>query len=174
MNWHAPIRYLLLGLIAFFVIAGLAATAVTQRPRVDPQQPPPTAEVRQRVQTAEIPELTEEERAQIVTIATGDEHVQRVLDGRQYSVTSVGVWHTRGLKKIGGGIVFTLADPASVEGDWPTIDYNDSEDSWLPYKSHLTHLVFAGVQQLAVLVDLQRGEVAQIMPGPGAKVEQPR
>ena len=174
MKWQVPIRYLLLGLIALFIIAGLAVAAVAQRPRVDPQQPPPTAQVGQRVQTVEIPQLTEEERAQVVSIATGDEQVQRLLDGRQYSVTSVGVWHTRSLEKIGGGVIFTLADPATLEGDWPTIEYNDREDTGPRYESHLMHLVFKEVQQLAILVDLQEGQVVQILPGPGAKTEQPQ
>jgi hypothetical protein len=172
MKWQVPIRYLLLGLIALFIIAGLAVAAVAQRPRVDPQQPPATAWAGERVQTIEIPQLTEEERARVVSIATGDEQLQRLLDGCQYSITSVGVWRTRSLEKIGGGVILTLADPATLEGDWPIIEYNDREDTWPLYKSHLVPLVYTEVEQLAILVDLQEGQVVQILPGPGAKMKQ--
>jgi hypothetical protein len=166
MRCQVPVRYLLLGLIALFIIAGLAVAAVAQRPRVDPQQPPATAWAGERVQTIEIPQLTEEERARVVSIATGDEQLQRLLDGRQYSITSVGVWRTRSLEKIGGGVILTLADPATLEGDWPTISGSAEEGAWPPYESHLRHWVAEGVQELYVLVDLHRGQVVQIVTGP--------
>lgn len=175
MKWQVLVRYrLLLGLIALFIIAGLAAPAVAQRPRADPQQGPPRTQGVQLAQTVKIPQLTEEERAQVLSIATGDKQVQKLLDGRQYLVTTVGVWHTYSLKKIGGGVIFTLAEPATLEADWVGVEYNDKEDTWPPYKSNLRHFAAKEVQRLAVLVDLQKGKVVQIMPGPEAKIEQPQ
>lgn len=173
MKWQIPVRYLLLGLAAL-VVVGLAVPAVAQRPPIDPRQAPPGIQRAQSVQAAQLPQLTEEERAQVLSIATGDAQVQKFLNGRPYSVTTVGLWHTRGLKKIGGGVILTLAEPANLDADWPYAEYDQAETSWPPYKQNQRHMAAQNVQQLAVLVDLQKGRVAQITPGPEAKIAPPR
>lgn len=114
-----------------------------------------------------IPELTEDERAKALSTATNDSLVAQLLAGREYSIESVGVWHTsRGLQKLGAVIAFSLAQPAEIEIDWPVIEYDQTELATPPYQQGTRHYLAKGVHRLYVLVDLQRGQVVEVMPGP--------
>lgn len=173
MNWKRAARYLLpIGLVT--IIAWLAVPPIAGRPPSGPPEGPAKTGGIQLPQTDKIPQLTEEERARVQSIATNDARVQKLISGRQYSVTSVGVWHSRSLKVIGGGVIFTLAEPASFEMDWPAANYDEAEATWPPYQPDVRHYSAKEVSQLAVLVDLQKDAVVEIRPGPGVKIEEPQ
>ena len=113
-----------------------------------------------------IPHLSEEERARALAIATEDSRVQQLLAGREYSLTSIGVWHTsKDLEKIGAGIIFSLPEPASFELDWLLVDYDESEASFPPYRQVRQRFTLVDVTNLVVKVDLHRGEVIAITAG---------
>lgn len=116
-----------------------------------------------------IPELTEDDRAKALSTATNNPVVAQLLAGREYSIESIGVWHTtRGLQNIGAFIIFSLAQPAELELDWPVIEYDQTELTTPPYQEGTRHYLAKGVKRLVVMVDLQRGQVVSVAPGPGA------
>lgn len=125
--------------------------------------------VEQATQKSSIPELTEDERSEAIALATNNPVVAQILADREYSVSSVGVWHTsRELQKIGAGVIISLAQPATLDLDWPTIDYDSAELTAPPYQQRTEHYLATGVERLVVMVDLQRGEVVSVAPGPEA------
>ncbi len=123
--------------------------------------------VEQVIQKPNIPELTEDERSEAISIATNDPFVAQILVDREYSVASVGVWHTGDLK-IGAGVILALAQTATLELDWPTIDYDRAELTTPPYQQYTEHYVATGVRRLVIMVDLQHGQVVSVAPGPEA------
>ena len=116
-----------------------------------------------------IPELTVDDRAKAISTATNNPVVVQILADRKYSIESVGVWHTsRGLQKIGASVIHSLAQPADLELGWPVIEYDRTEITTPPYQQGTRHYLAKGVKRLVVMVDLQRGQVVSVAPGPGA------
>jgi hypothetical protein len=114
-----------------------------------------------------LPELTEGERDKALEIAFGDERVIAVLEGHAYTVEAVGVWTTpKSLRKVGAGIVLSFAQPISVDGDFPYVDYGGDEygAAWDEYREGVAHVVSDSVTELQIMVDLARGQVVAINP----------
>ncbi|CCF86254.1 hypothetical protein [Nitrolancea hollandica] len=125
--------------------------------------------IEQETQKPNIPELTEDERSEATALAINNPFVAQILADRECSVSSVGVWHTsRELQKIGAVVIISLAQPATLELDWPTIDFDRTELTTPPYQQRTEHYLATGVQRLVVMVDLRRGEVVSVGPGPEA------
>ncbi|MDE3089599.1 MAG: hypothetical protein KGJ80_09510, partial [Chloroflexota bacterium] len=144
--------FVLVGVVALSAI-WLAVPTIAEPMQNLPPGPPPTPGAVKEFPTSNIPRLTEEERNQAIAIATSDPRVQKLLAGRKYSVASVGSWHTKGLKKIGAGIVFSFAEPVSFDGlDWPTVEYDEAEVTWPPYQPRTMHLTVHNTQGLIAMV----------------------
>lgn len=160
----------LLGLVAMLLATRAVVIFPTPEPSAQPQSAPAASpHVEQSFPKPDIPELTENERFKAVSLATDNPQVAQLLAGREYDVTSVGVWHTSGdLQKIGAGVILSLAQPAILEADWPTIDYGRAGVTASPYQQHTEHFTAENVQRLVVMVDLRRGQVVSISPGPEA------
>ncbi len=160
------------GIVVFPTLAAQLRGETDTTPRVDQSSAAPVATpqvVEQATQKPNIPELTEDERSEAVSLATNNPFVAQILADREYSVSSVGVWHTsRELQKIGAGVIISLAQPATLELDWPTIDFDRTELTTPPYQQRTEHYLATGVQRLVVMVDLRRGEVVSVGPGPEA------
>jgi hypothetical protein len=163
--------------LAGFVAAWRVSPAVAERLQlpVGAPPPPPAApagpRAGQAAPKADIPQLTDEERARAVSVATASSTVAQVLSGKGFTVSSVGVWHTRSLRKIGAGVIYSLAEPATVGIDWPYVKYDQSEASFPPYEVGTVRYKASNVKRLVVMVDLHRNAVVQIGPGPEAKLE---
>jgi hypothetical protein len=112
-----------------------------------------------------IPELTEEERDKALEIAMSDERVTTLLEGHPYTVEAVGVWTTpKSLRRVGAGIVLSFAQPISVEGDLPYVDYGGDEygAAWDEYREGIAHVASDSATEMHVMVDLARGQVVAI------------
>lgn len=156
--------------LAFPMFAAQLHAASDAIPEAAQMQGAPVATpqvVEQTIQKPNIPELTEDERSEAISIATNDPFVAQILADREYSVASVGVWHTGDLK-IGAGVILALAQPATLELDWPTIDYDSAEVTAPPYQQRTEHYLATGVRRLVVMVDSRSGQVVEVKPGPEA------
>lgn len=160
------------GVVVLPALAAQLRSAPDATPRVAQSSGAPVATpqvVEQVTQKPNIPELTEDERSEAVALATNNPFVAQILADREYSVSTVGVWHTSGdLQKIGAGVIISLAQPATLELDWPTIDFDRTELTTPPYQQRTEHYLATGVQRLVIMVDLQRGQVVSVGPGPEA------
>ena len=110
-----------------------------------------------------IPSLTPAERERARELFMGDPRVRALLGDRPYTIEEVGVWHTpNGLRKIGAGLSVTLSEPATLEGEWPSLVYDPLERAFPPYETYLVRYRADGVAELLVRVDLDRGEVVWV------------
>ena len=119
-----------------------------------------------------IPTLTPEERERAVALVAADPFLRQVLDGRSYEVLRVGLWTTGGrLETIGAVVEIRLAEPLTVEADWPTVVYDEYDEhgqayGW--YRSTRRRYGVEEIDRLSVSVDLHLGQVVGVHPGPGS------
>ena len=114
-----------------------------------------------------IPELTEEEQDKALDIAMSDERVTALLEGHPYTVEAIGLWTTpKSLRKVGAVIVLSFAQPISVDGDLPYVDYGGDEygAAWDEYREGVAHVASDSVTEMHIMVDLARGQVVAINP----------
>jgi hypothetical protein len=153
------------------LVAIFAGSAVAQQFSTNPVAEP---EVVETYPQPGIPDLTKEDRDRAIEIAQADATVARLIEGRDYTIDSVGVWHTsKTLEKIGAGVILALSEPASYDIDWPTAIYDRSERSQPPYEETTKRYAAHDVQRIVVMVDLNRQKVVVVSPGPEAKREFP-
>ena len=178
MALRKPNRYfLVIGLGIFFGLAILAAiwlaVPTSAQRGVGTIQPPATPRVAQTFPRPNIPELSDAERAQALAIALSDPRLGRILANRKYTITAVGVWHTKGLEKIGAGMTITLAEPTSLEDDWPYYVDDLTEKSSPPYQEKVWHHAFKSTNMLIVSVDLKRNKLVGLVPAEIGEVRPP-
>lgn len=117
------------------------------------------------------PILTAEEDAGVRAIASADPRVAQLLAGRGSSISSVDPWTTAAQHRaMGAWITFAWSGPATLETDWPGINYDISETTSPPYTEGVMHYVANNVTELDVVVDLDCGRVVAIDPGPDPEV----
>lgn len=122
-----------------------------------------------------IPELTREDREKAITITLDDPRVQELLAGKDYVVApeSVVIWHSsKDHNKIGAGLEIWLDQTYPIEYNWPWPEYDEAKYPSFPYYQVQTVRQTYEAKALVVLVDLDQGEVAGIMPrpfGPGTQ-----
>lgn len=153
---------------AVVVTGFLAGPTIAEQFGTDQVPDPAPPEVVATFPPVDIPELTQEEEDQIVSIAEQDPHVREAVGDRDYHVEEIGVWHVEdSMEKIGGGVIFRFAEPATIEMDWPTRKRDPDSGS----NSTCTRYYRAtNVTELQVLVDLNREKVASMGPGNDAEV----
>jgi hypothetical protein len=165
----AGVTVLALVLLAVFSPAGAAVGALLGRFGPPPKGPAPRV-----LERSVISALTEDEEARAVSIFASDPRAARLLRGLQYEVRELGAWHTvRTKRTIGASLVIALAEPATIAGVWPEKDYDQAESTSVPYAQKSTRFTAANVTELMVSVDLRRGKVVSIAPGPNATVTVP-
>jgi len=120
-----------------------------------------------------VPTLSDQDRARAVEIASNTAALRKILEPLPLTVSEVGIWHTKDLKPIGAVLRLSLPAPADLEGDWPSILYDQAESGQALYQKQLVPYAVSGVTDLFVLVDLRSGEVVSVSPGPGATVTKP-
>lgn len=126
-----------------------------------------------------IPRLSLAQKEQVGALAQADPQVVRLLQaaspsGLNPQVSEVAVWHTKDLTLIGGVVTITLGQATTLEGDWPGVVHECHEAS-LPGKAFYMQVgyreKYSNVTSLLIFVDLNRGQVVGINPGPGARLE---
>lgn len=111
----------------------------------------------------EIPVLTESEEARAVEIALSDPRVQELIEGKEYEIGAIGVWHTDELEKIGAGLHIWFDKPYWIEYNWPLIEYNEEKYSSPYYREGTFHYALP-VQTLGISLNLEEGRVVAIRP----------
>jgi hypothetical protein len=160
---------LALALLALLSPTGAAVGALLGRLGPPTRGPAPKV-----TESSSIPVLTEEQQARAVSLLASDPRAARLLGGLQYELREIGVWHTSKTKRtIGASLVIVLAEPATIEGVWPERDYDEAERRTVPYAEKSARFTAANVTELMVSVDLRRGKVVSIAPGPNATVTVP-
>lgn len=114
---------------------------------------------------ATIPVLTEEAQNRVREIVAADPHLQEILDGRTYTIESLGVWHSTNLQLLGAGLELRLSEPLDREGPWPEADYDEALDP--PFSTLDLHYRAEGVTSLHVFVYLPDEMVVEITPNDG-------
>ncbi|HJX70087.1 MAG TPA: hypothetical protein VJ441_03235, partial [Dehalococcoidia bacterium] len=123
---------------------------------------------------AEIPQLTEEEKARAKEIALADPRVRELIAGKNYEVarkygevtadTRIGVWHTsEDLRKIGAAMEIWFEESFTIKYDWPIVEY-DEERYPYPHYREQTISRECIVQALFITVNLAEGRVVEIQP----------
>jgi hypothetical protein len=108
---------------------------------------------------ATIPVLSEDQKTRIKEIALQEPRLQALLRDRPYTVSEVGLWHTSNLLIIGGVLQFTFDELQTIEADWLVTDRNGSGGDRVDQ-----HYRAEKIEQLNVLVDLNRQQVVTIEP----------
>ncbi len=113
------------------------------------------------------PELTIEERQQVVEITLEDPRIQELLKDKQYTVVpdSVCIWHID-REKIGAGLEIRLDQAYEIEYAWPWPEIDKLTVPDFPYYKVMTYPGTFKVNTLVILVDLNRQEVVGIQRGP--------
>lgn len=121
--------------------------------------------------TPEIPTLTPGERSTAAALA--EQRARSLLGGVSFRVADVGVWHTAGdLTKIGAILRLELSKPQTLSAEWPLVEQSGAALG-RPYEERSLRYTAVGVTELIALVDLNRGTVVSLDPGPGAIVPDP-
>jgi len=108
-----------------------------------------------------LPSLTDEQRRTALEIALADVRVAQILDQRQYEVEDGALW-TAGTCLIGAVPRFRLAEPVTIEMEWPY--FREGSDGRPIYPPHTARSTAVGLTELFVFVDLERREAVQITP----------
>lgn len=109
-----------------------------------------------------IPTLTPEQQAKAKELFTNDLRAQALFRGHEYLVRRLGPWLDKGEGTIIGVLMdVSLRQPATIEGDWPLITYDETETT---YREETLRATARGALKFHVLVDLQREKVVSINP----------
>ncbi len=106
---------------------------------------------------SKIPKLTEEEKEEAIQIALKDEHVQELLQGKNYTVRTVGVWH-EGEEKLGAAVVIGFDQVYFIDYNWPRWDCQNEQRVYLHRAVH--------VEEIVATVDFRSGEVIEVTDSP--------
>ena len=158
-----------IGLIT--VIALGCGRALAGRPGAGVPSPPPPRLVGTPAPAPAIPTLTQEQVARAQEIFANDPRTARLLGGHPYVVEHVAPWLNASNEIIGAWLSVSLTTPIDVEGEWPLINYDETEETEPPYEEVTVRRIVRGLQRVYVLVDLQREKVVSIDYAPGGYTE---
>lgn len=146
------------------VIALGCGRVLAGRPGAGVPPPPTPWAVGTPLPAPTIPTLTEEEVARAQEIFASDPRTERLLDGHPYVVEGIFPWLKSSNEIIGAWLSVSLTTPVDVEGEWPGMDYDETEETEPPYEEGTTRMEVRGLRRVDVLVDLQRGRMVSINP----------
>ncbi len=124
--------------------------------------------------TAPSVELAAVQEQRAHRIVAADRSLAEALGGTSHSIVKSGPWTTSGdngsARVLGAAFVVAPAKPIELRSvPLPGALYDQTERTKSPYQSVVNTVSGSQVEELLVLVDLDRGQVVNITPGPGAK-----
>lgn len=180
-------RFLNIGvcLLAFLAVAGLAATAVmvvaadrggggevSQNDGVPAPAATATRVLDAHVKEApnparEIPDLTENQIAEVKSLLDSDPSLKSLLAGESYTIRQMGPWVSGGEREFIGALVrIGLDNPVDFDGVLPIAEsYDKPEDgSGELYVDggHVQRLQAQGIEVLRILIDLNKDKIVTI------------
>lgn len=138
--------------------------------------PPPTAAGGAAADRAAPPtDLAAGQRLRAGEIVAADRSLAAALGGTRYSIVKAGPWTTSGAdgapsRTLGAAFIIAPEKPVALRSErLPGALYDQTERTDPPYQ-RVTNTVSADqVTQMMVLVDLERGAVVNVTPGPDAR-----
>jgi hypothetical protein len=121
------------------------------------------------------PELAASQKLRADGALAGDRALGAALGGVPYKVVKSGSWTTSGAngaasRVLGAAYVVAPKRPVALESAaLPSALYDRTERTDPPYQAVTNHVSAARVSQFLVLVDLEKGEVVSIVPGPDSQ-----
>ena len=140
---------MVLAVLTATVVALVSALVVVARQN-SPE--PPRAIVSSELLARTTPSLTTLQRESVADVALSDLRVQGLIGGRPAKVAEVLVWTKSSGSLIGGVATVALSEPATIEGEWLAMKYDDSEQTSPPYTSWPYRAKYSNVTSLTVLV----------------------
>jgi hypothetical protein len=136
--------------------------------------PPPAAAVPDQAaeRAAPAPELAASDRLRAGEILGADRSLATALGGMSYSIVKAGAWTTSGAdgaasRVLGAAFVVAPAKPIELRSaKLPGALYDQTERTNPPYQAVVNTVSAKQATQFMVLVDLERGKVVNITPGP--------
>jgi hypothetical protein len=122
-----------------------------------------------------VTELQASEKLRANGIVAADRALAAALGGAPYSIVKSGPWTTSGAngsptRVLGAAYVVALEEPIALDSvKLPGALYDQSERANPPYQSIVNTVSSSRVTEFMVLVDLNRGKVVNISPGPGSR-----
>ncbi|MEE9249383.1 MAG: hypothetical protein V3U79_11920 [Dehalococcoidia bacterium] len=159
-------------LIVGGVLGGLVAAGRLGGDGGPAERPPASPDVVTVGETLLGPEplvLTDAELARAQELFANDPRAQALFAGRPYTLKRAGPWSTSSREKIGALMDFEFEQLFVIDGDWPHIQYDETEASVPPYQE-FTRNFAVRTDELMVLVDLVRERVVSIQPGIAAEI----
>jgi hypothetical protein len=120
-------------------------------------------------------ELEASDQLRATEIVAADRSLAAALGGAPYSIVKSGPWTTSGadgspIRVLGAAYVVALDKPIALESvKLPGALYDQTERASPPYQSIVNTVSSSRVTEFMVLVDLGRGKVVNISPGPGSR-----
>jgi hypothetical protein len=151
--------------------------------RAAPLPPPPAAAADPEAgPDAPAPELAAADRVRARSILAADPALARALGATAHTIVQEGPWTTSGADGsaphlLGAAFVVAPRTPVDLKAvSLPGALYDQTEKADPPYQDVVNEVSGRQVTQLLVLVDLERGRVVNITPGPetrGLESERP-
>jgi hypothetical protein len=173
-------RAVLLVLAAYVTVAVVVLTPIRGAlggERQAQMPPPPAGAVPDQAaeRAAPAPELGASERLRAGKILGADRSLATVLGGVSYSIVKSGAWTTSGADGAASrvlGAAFVVAPEKPIElrsARLPGALYDQTERTKPPYQAVVNTVSGKEATQFLVLVDLERGKVVNITPGPATR-----
>ena len=121
------------------------------------------------------PELAASQKLRADQLLGADKALATALGGTPYTIEESGPWTTSGAngapsRVLGAAYIVTPNQPVTLRGvSLPGALYDQTEVSNPPYQPVVNTVSATNVNQLLVLVDLTKGQVVSIVPGPDAE-----
>ena len=137
--------------------------------------PPPAAAGADGEPASADPGLTAGDQTRARGIVDNDPSLAAALGGVGHSVVKAGPWTTSGAdgaapRVLGAAFVIAPERPVELRSvPLPGALYDQTEQARPPYQSVVNRVSGRNVTQLLVLVDLERGRVVNVSPGPGVQ-----
>jgi hypothetical protein len=141
----------------------------------EPSALPPDAQA----PVADTTTLGPAQEARAVELMKSDPGFRGAVSGVQYQVTKIGPWTTSNspfTKKkqpelLGASVQVSLLRPTALhDRKLPSAIYDVTERTSPPYQEVTNRVTAREVSELMVLVDLRRGKVVSVTPGPGSTI----
>lgn len=101
------------------------------------------------------------QRKEAIALARSDTRLERILGGRESELNEIAPWTDESNGLIGADVTFRLRKRATIEGEWPAIDFKSGGDY---SEAGMRRYRAIQVREITVLVDLRKHRVAAFYP----------
>jgi hypothetical protein len=129
----------------------------------------PTAAAAPTTATPSDSTLTSEQQQEILDLISRDPNVLRVMQGLAVANTKIVLWNNGQGTLIGCATAITLAQPATIDGEWRSVAWVDSSQTTYGVTIYTAKL--SNVTTVNVWIDLGKGAVVGWSANSDAKVE---